>query len=390
MKISGHIGIALGVLGAQAALLKWAAEPFLYGGFSTAALSLLALLCSSPGIGRKVWYNLGMCGLIIGGAETWLKTAPMRADDQPHTYFEGSYTYNYMDVHDILGYGPRLRGTVNSRKMFEKEVVYDATYTILKSGLRNAGSNETAEQSMVFFGGSYMFGEGVDDKETLPYAMQERLQKPWAMYNFGFHGYGPHQMVAALQSEMVAETVKAPPAHIFYMTAGFHIGRPSGVSQLNGPAYYLDTKGRIKRDGFFEDEPHAPSAWVIKLKNQTDKSRIYQRLTKPRYLQGDREFALYMALLREARDLAAKQYPDAQFHVILWRMDNEGGDRVYEQLTQEKFTIHVVGDALDPDRDRDEYKLGEHDGHPNAIAFSALAAYLVDEVIEPATETPPR
>jgi hypothetical protein len=55
------------------------------------------------------------------------------------------------------------------------------------------------------FGCSFTFREGVEDREAMPYLVGE-LSK-YIVYNFGFHGYGAHQMLSALEYGIVDRIV---------------------------------------------------------------------------------------------------------------------------------------------------------------------------------------
>lgn len=81
-------------------------------------------------------------------------------------YSKGPNTYN-----DILGYAPRSRNTIVSKKYRDEQLLYDVTYTIGDDGLRITPKYELIElnQCVVFFGGSFTFGEGLNDEESMPY-----------------------------------------------------------------------------------------------------------------------------------------------------------------------------------------------------------------------------
>jgi len=77
------------------------------------------------------------------------------------------------------------------------KIVYDVTYTIDKHGRRvTPHANEQERDFFVaLLGDSYVFGEGVEDSETLPSYMAKQTEKS-QFYNMGFHGYGPNSLLA--------------------------------------------------------------------------------------------------------------------------------------------------------------------------------------------------
>ena len=51
---------------------------------------------------------------------------------------------------------------------------------------------------VIFTGCSFVFGEGVNDNQTLPY-LYGKQNPAVRCYNYGFPGYGTQQMLAVLQ-----------------------------------------------------------------------------------------------------------------------------------------------------------------------------------------------
>lgn len=77
------------------------------------------------------------------------------------------------------------------------EVVYDVHYTIDKYGRRVTPSPEgqQSDSFLALLGDSYVFGEGVEDNETLPAYIAKHAHKT-KVYNMGFHGYAPNALLA--------------------------------------------------------------------------------------------------------------------------------------------------------------------------------------------------
>ena len=85
---------------------------------------------------------------------------------------EGVYDHYYQSD-DILGYRP-IKNTVklSARRYYRDELLYDVRYTIGPDGLRQSmpfGDVNSPAGCVVFFGGSFTYGEGVNDHETMPF-----------------------------------------------------------------------------------------------------------------------------------------------------------------------------------------------------------------------------
>ena len=109
------------------------------------------------------------------------------------------YSSNHYSRQNIkgLGYLPNP-GSYTSRKLdvLTGEEIYNVNYTIGEDGFRFSPDGDRA--NIYLMGGSFTFGEGLEDNETLSYYMQVSNGKP--VKNFGIHGYGMHQALYILEN----------------------------------------------------------------------------------------------------------------------------------------------------------------------------------------------
>jgi len=106
-------------------------------------------------------------------------------------------------------------------KNIPSKMVYDVTYNIDNNQRRitptdsklskkpgkkgvsepknNKPQNQKYEGNINVFGGSWVFGEGLNDNETLPYYLQ-KIFPDYKVTNFGFHGWGPHNALYLLEN----------------------------------------------------------------------------------------------------------------------------------------------------------------------------------------------
>ena len=98
-----------------------------------------------------------------------------------------------------LGFQPPPGRHTSKKLTSAGEVVYDAVYSIGEDGFRITPVIHTGSIHINFFGCSLMFGEGLNDDETLPYFLHE-LDLRISVKNFAWHGYGVHQALRILES----------------------------------------------------------------------------------------------------------------------------------------------------------------------------------------------
>ena len=155
--------------------------------------------------------------------------------------FEVGYNEGYVSSDEILGYATTQRGPITAKKYHDTAVVYDVTYSIDANGqhLSSLDAVMNHQRCIVFFRDSLTFGEGVKDHEETPYLVGYLAQIK--VYNFGFRGYGPHQMLAALDHGLVQRIVDCMPRLAIYQAFVGHVARVAGLAvwDEHGPKYLL-------------------------------------------------------------------------------------------------------------------------------------------------------
>lgn len=382
----------IGVAGTLA-ILKFVGAPFI----STFGLWTLLAFSGVRFAGnanlRALFVNLGVATLVLGAAETffWMQGATKPKAPGPETaeHREGAYTRAgaYFDrAHPVLGYAP-IKGVVaDSRLYYGDELVYDVTYTIDDDGLRiSPPARRDASGCILFFGCSFTVGEGVRDDETLPYRVGVLTRGQHRVYNFGFHGYGPHQMLAALESGMVSKIVKCQPRHVFYQALDRHVLRSSGLVEWDrvGPRYVVSEGGSVVRAGSFADTPYSVAVGNS-FTRQLGKSHIYKKIMgrSESSRVSDEDLHVFGGIVEAARAEVAAMNAEAQFHVLLWSFDTPLTRRVVDELASRGIRPYFVRDALPDTNYRKAYALGPHDHHPSAKTYDLVARYVVAEIID--------
>ena len=324
---------------------------------------------------RALWFNLAILVLAVAGMEAW-------AGYQNAFRMEGHDPGKYINSdHFDLGYAANPDQRVRARRMLRDEVLYDVHYSIASNGLRVAPpvSEEGADECILFFGGSFTFGEGVNDDETLPFQTGLKTAGRYHVYNFGLHGYGPHQMLAALESSYVTERINCKPRFVIYQGIWFHAFRVAGMElwDSRGPHYVKDDAIGVKLLGRFEDDPYlAGRRWVMeRLYRSNLFSRIHQRVRRP----TTQAYETYLAIVKETQRLIETRYPDCEFHILFWDEPWLPMEGIFET----GFNFHRVGSILPAGwrEQRVQYQVHEHDQHPNRRSFEYLSDYVVGKIV---------
>ena len=339
---------------------------------------ILVKQCS--GACKIISFNIASILFLLISVESfcYLSFYPKIKEGKMHHY-EGSYNGEYFQRDTILGYGPMKDTIISSKKFYNGQMIYDVHYTILKNGLRITPRSHLAcnDECIFFFGGSYTFGEGVNDSSSMPYIVG--LHQDKKVHNLGFHGYGPQQMLAAIENRVI----DCNPALAIYQALPSHIGRASGFSSYdrNGPKYTFQN-GILKHSGKFSDKDKDMRYSIKKLKN----SYFYQKyFGKDRYRNADENTKLYLEIVNAAKNKLESYYSDIEFHVILWDNDlhNQKSKRlIIDGLKKRKVNYHLLTDIIsDINNNHEKYTLSSNDSHPNYYAHKIIAQYIIESLI---------
>jgi hypothetical protein len=237
-----------------------------------------------------------------------------------------------------------------------------------------------------------MFGQGLDDQDTLPFLINVASGSHYRTYNFGVMGYGAHQMLSAIQHDLVKDVVECDPqhvTHVIYQGITDHVRRSAGPTSWSprGPRYVLDGHGRVELDGRYENMtvPKKDTWWQL-ITKQVRKSQIYQASYGQRHARKYEmnDIELYVGILQRAQEMVRDDYPMSEFHVLWWDEDNPDNRLVIDGLRKRGIDIRLMSEIL-PNYDVEDinlvYRLHERDLHPNALANELIARYTLREIL---------
>ncbi len=287
-----------------------------------------------------------------------------------------------------VGYRLKENRTYHVKKSWRNEVVYDVNYTIDDIGLRQTPGSMLNE-SVLIFGGSFAFGTGLNDQETIPYRIGESLGLK--VYNFGYTGYGAHQMLSRIENGEVQELVVKPPKIAIYIGIPDHVRRAAGYADWdwNSPRYEFGENAIPEYRGSFI-ERNAAQYFRYPMLALKRKSPLIGRV----YGDGGYDYfehvSLYSGIVKKSSDILLKQFPGIKFHVIIWdissRDDEEAKSRyphVTKTLRKAGLVVHEI-DQIIPDfyENFQEYHIHKLDKHPSAEACRLVAEYINSRIVK--------
>ena len=329
--------------------------------------------------------------LIIGELYAHYKLESSSEQDSCAASTSGTYASDYFTPSPITGYKGKPNTTATAHKSTQSgKSLYNVSYTTDEFGWRiTPSSDDSSDECVLFFGDSFTIGEGVQDNETLPFYFGTHANA--RIYNFGFHGYGPHQALALVQSGEIARIVKDCQSVLaIYESLPGHIARAGGFSSweqgTNAPRFYLDPSGSLKWGNAYLHKSPLLAKLLPKLQARLAQSYLYKFLA-PVYSYDESHNALYFAIIEELQKQLKEQF-GAHFTLVLWDATDLSDE--IERKESHAITRHykngLGGGAMDlvlvseilPNykQDRERWAVHRCDLHPNARANALLAQHL--------------
>jgi hypothetical protein len=258
-----------------------------------------------------------------------------------------------------------MSSTIKSNRYQGDSIIYDVVYSINKNRLCiSPPHREETLGCILFFGGSLTFGEGVNDNETLRYQTGLKTDQQYQIYNFGLHGYGPHQMLSALENGLVDTIINCKPEFAIYLTFSYHIERSAGKTywDVHGPKYILSEDGRVHYEGSFDGDYIVTPAKII---TQLSKSLVINKV-KQKYFGNeqkninDDDINLFIAILKNAKEDFETRYQGSEFHIVFWDgYANERNARVVKKLKRKGLKVHLITQIIPDINNETKYLLGK-------------------------------
>lgn len=332
-----------------------------------------------------------LAALVSVGVEALFRTANRRRERGAETLYEPSG--GPVEFRADLGYRPRPDSLHRMTKRLEGEVVYDMTYAFDAHSRRVvpvAGQDER-ERFIALFGGSFAFGEGVNDDETLAYHLAVRAPAH-SVYNFGYSGYGPQHALVQLSDPGVAEEIPQRPGIGLYLFIPSHVRRAVGSMRVvttwgrHFPCFELDDDGALVHLGSFKNaRPGRTPLYGLVSREQI--LRFFEADVPLRVTEAHLE--LTARILSKARDAFVERFgPESRFYILLYPAhpsDEFGARRILGALEREDLDVLSLLEVLDLE---DEGLLIPHDLHPAPEAHARVAAAIVERLALGGAEAP--
>jgi len=283
----------------------------------------------------------------------------------------------------VLGYRLLPNLSVVETARLGNETLYRVTYHSTADGTRATPPAPAGAPCYIFTGGSFMFGQGLNDDETLPAEFAGLNDDKVCTVNFSAPGYGVNHLVRTLEvglfdrykqtSKVAAVITWIAPSQIEWTTGD---GEWLGAS----PRYVLEDGVPRYTGSFTGHRLTNPLAGLLHL------AHTYLAFTKQigERQRQEEQADLFVALLVRARTLVRERLGAPLYVVYSWAndpgpdqavsKDSPLPERVLDRLRKAGIPLVSVN-SLTSGHKLDELAI-PREGHPTALTNRLVAAEL--------------
>jgi hypothetical protein len=282
----------------------------------------------------------------------------------------------------VIGWGPNHAGTFHAemRNPTDNSIIYATDYTFDSNLLRRTVSAESGP-TIVFFGDSFTFGDGVKDDETLPQAFADLLDRKARVLNLALTGYGPQQFLRVMETGRFDPVIGADPKLFVFLTAPWHAERTSCKAYwtAHAPLYAVEN-GRVVYKG------ECNEGVSLILREWLQNVEAYRKLTEPnRHRVNRADIELYVRVIEAAVAIAKEKYgvptliPYLRVPKEYLQASSLTDDWIMDRLRAAGAI--VIDASLEKEAAAGAQISIKGDGHPTAYA-NRLRAELIKTAIE--------
>ncbi len=317
-------------------------------------------------------------GLIIK-----FKSDSHRVNVEHYTNINNSKKRALANVFDKeLGYKPSEKKLFANSYLINNQdstVIYNVQYSVDDYNRRinpSNSDNQKDKRFALFFGGSFTFGSGVEDYETLPFHFVNQ-DTNYISYNYGFGGYGSNQMLANLKSPNFKEEILQKKGVCFYIYIDNHINRVNGFFNTFTKfgaftPYYNIKNGEISNKVSFIEGRPILSYFYFLLDNSN--TLEYFNINFPLKITN-KHYELTASVIKESYTSYLQHFGQNDFYIVIYPGHS---DKIIDYLKDTKIKVLNYKNLFESN---DQFQIyPPYETHPNARAFELLSKKINEDI----------
>lgn len=242
------------------------------------------------------------------------------------------------------------------------EYIYNALYNCYSNGLRYTKCNPDSQKTYIFLGCSMVFGEGLNDEETLPYYFSKLMNFDNNVINCGIRGHATNTALNILNGSFVEGCLKKSRVEYFiysliddHLYRNFRMSEPGDIWLYSGGrCFEADSPFRFVKH-FFKRSCLFRNVFL----------KIIERHNKPFYEE-------YLVGSLKQMDKIIREKYKSRLIIIKWRSDSSILEKKMKDAGLQFILLPVYCEE-------NGYTI-KNDGHPAPKANEEIARILYNKI----------
>lgn len=296
----------------------------------------------------------------------------------------------------VLGYGTKGSSEVLAIATWGKQTVYRKSYKFDFNGARVTPDAPPHADTYLFVGDSFIFGQGLDDDETLPSQFARASNNQTKAVNLGVPGYSLNQVIRAFEAGLLDRFTSENVVGIVTWIIPAQLERVTGDSPWlhSAPRYVLED-GIPRHTGTFAD--YRRINWMEGFHHWlAQRFAIISGIGRKH--RQEKQADLLVALVSRLGHFSREKFGAPLYLIYSWPDASEGvydsrgnGGSMLIDVLERLSALDVT--LISAQKVTLEYPLEDllipHDGHPSALTnklvAQALARLVVARKISPSS-----
>lgn len=284
-------------------------------------------------------------------------------------------------------------GVLRIIKKRSNNVISDRTYNLDQFSLRkiNTENPEKSKGHIIFAGCSYVFGQGLQDNESLPQIF-ENHNIDFDSYNLGFMGGNIGHVLFHFDKVKINSYVDEKKGVLLFNMIQGHLNRwhlRSDYLHWASPGFpvYVKRNSEIVFNGLLKNQPEYKFYQFIKNLGLEDTHLKLIELFRNKDEFTDEEINEYVLALKWLKKIYLNSFPEGRF-VLLFHPQGNFSDKVKLRMKSDLDLMAI--EYLDPFVEYEAFRKNPlfthedlhapHDGHPSGKVNTFIADYLASRL----------
>ena len=258
-------------------------------------------------------------------------------------------------------------------------MLFDGAISINEYGFRETRGNPDSDETYIFLGCSVTFGYGLSDHQTMPHYFSEAAGFEKRVVNFALSGYGVHQALRELETDLHASRAGLDPSQVkgvFFSLIDGHASRMEFPRYTAAPYYVLRNGRPVFAGSYMEHKALSGSSRLDILVARSRTRFLQERLFSGDDGKMEKLWEITLAMLGEMNRLCLEKY-GVPLTVVYWN----NHPPALEKFAEWGMPVIKVEEAFAAQGDYKAVKYMLHDTHPSPYANEVLGRHVYEQSV---------